>query len=85
MDSTEDRVWHLQTEVARLNRLVEHLYRTLEIAPPPEPGHGDFAADVVAAVRAGNLIEAIKLQRTHTGQGLREAKSAVDGLAAQLH
>jgi ribosomal protein L7/L12 len=84
MENTESRVWRLETEVARLNRLVEHLYQALEVVPPPEPGFIGFTPDVVAATRAGELINAIKLHRQHTGLGLREAKDAVDSLAAQL-
>ncbi|MBF9071719.1 ribosomal L7/L12 family protein [Streptacidiphilus fuscans] len=40
--------------------------------------------DVEDAVRAGKLIQAIKVYREQTGAGLREAKAAVDGIAAEL-
>ncbi len=43
----------------------------------------DVPDAVIAAVDAGNRIQAIKLLREETGLGLREAKDIVDGLAAQ--
>jgi len=48
---------------------------------PDEPG----LQRVSAAISAGNLIEAIRLYRTATGVGLKEAKEAVDALAMQLN
>lgn len=44
-----------------------------------EAGSGlQLPADVLAALREGNKIEAIRLLREHTGLGLKEAKDAVD-------
>lgn len=40
---------------------------------------------VVAALRAGNIIEAIKCHREIHRTGLRESKDAVEALAAALH
>ncbi|MEZ0067376.1 ribosomal protein L7/L12 [Streptacidiphilus sp. MAP12-20] len=40
-------------------------------------------ADVVELVRAGKLIQAIKVYRTRTGAGLREAKEVVDRIAGE--
>jgi ribosomal protein L7/L12 len=51
--------------------------------PPPPPGAPQVPAyqlEVMALVRAGNKIEAIKLFREATGCGLAEAKEAVDRL-----
>ena len=48
--------------------------------PPPEPPCGD----VEALMRAGKMIEAIKLYRLQTGCGLKEAKDAVDALRARI-
>jgi hypothetical protein len=38
----------------------------------------DLPEDVLAAIRAGSKIEAIKLLRQHRGVGLKDAKGAVD-------
>jgi len=40
--------------------------------------------EILACVREGRNIEAIKLLREHTGLGLREAKDEVERLAAEL-
>ena len=41
----------------------------------PEPG---LPIPVIAALKRGNKIEAIKLLREHSGVGLKEAKDAVE-------
>ncbi len=38
--------------------------------------------DVIQALQAGNMIEAIRLHREATGLGLAEAKAAVEGYSA---
>jgi len=43
-----------------------------------------YSPAVVAALRAGNKIEAIKLHREATNLGLRESKDAVDLLEKKL-
>jgi len=56
-------------------------------APPityssPPPTNGDFdEASVLAELRAGRFIDAIKLHRQHYRCDLREAKRAVEALA----
>ncbi len=54
-------------------------------APPddaPLPDTHDVNADLLILLRAGNKIEAIKRYRARTGVGLKEAKDAVEALAA---
>lgn len=65
--------------IAELERKLSHLYQQLGIA---EPGlsYDGFAPAVVDAVRAGNMIEAIKLHRQNTGMDLASAKRAVESL-----
>jgi hypothetical protein len=65
--------------IAELERKLTHLYQQLGI---PEPGlsYDGFAPGVVEAVRAGNMIEAIKLHRQNTGMDLASAKRAVESL-----
>lgn len=45
---------------------------------------GDELAKVHAALSAGQLIQAIKVYREATGEGLKEAKDAVEAMDAQL-
>lgn len=64
----------------RLNRLegkVDLLLKHAGLEEPPLPRQDE----VVALVRAGKKIEAIKVYREATGVGLAEAKSAVERLA----
>jgi len=49
--------------------------------PKPPLSIGD--AEILELVRGGNLIGAIKLHRERTGDGLRDAKLAVETLARQ--
>ena len=54
--------------------------QTAEPAPAPAPA--DYLEGVMAELRAGRKIDAIKLYRAATGLGLKEAKDAVEALAA---
>lgn len=69
-----------RTELARrLNRLedkVDLLLKHAGLEEPPLPRQDE----VVALVRAGRKIEAIKVYREATGAGLVEAKNAVERL-----
>lgn len=49
-------------------------------APPVPDGTIHIDGRVLDAIQDGNIIEAIKLQRQATGQGLAEAKAAVEGI-----
>ena len=84
--SDAEEIAQLKLEVARLGRLVEGLYVRLDGVAPD--GTVDLAgeppADVVEALRAGNLILAIKLWRGYTNLGLAEAKNEVEQLQARL-
>lgn len=69
-----------RTELTRrLNRLedkVDLLLKHAGLEEPPVPRQDE----VVALVRAGKKIEAIKVYREATGVGLVEAKNAVERL-----
>lgn len=84
--SDAEEIAQLKLEVQRLGRLVDALYVRLDgIAPDPDmPDIGNPPADVVDALRAGNLILAIKLWRGYTNLGLAEAKNEVEQLQARL-
>jgi len=83
--SDQDDIAQLKTDVARLTRLVEALYaRSGDAMPNRDVTLENPPADVVAAIRSGQLITAIKLWRDYTGLGLAEAKAEMDALAARL-
>ena len=50
-------------------------------APPDDP---DFLAHVQQRLRAGQMIEAIKVYRERTGVGLKEAKDAVEDIQRRM-
>lgn len=56
----------------------------LETGAKAAGGTGGASPAVVAALKAGNKIEAIRLQREATNCGLREAKDAVEALEKKL-
>jgi ribosomal protein L7/L12 len=45
---------------------------------------GGPPADVIEALNAGNVIEAIKRWRAHTGDGLAESKAHIEDLQRRL-
>lgn len=51
--------------------------------PEREPTSSVPEGELVGLLEAGKKIEAIKLYRRHTGAGLKEAKDAVEAVAAQ--
>ena len=80
-------VYELQQRVAALEAQVAGLGGAVDTAPgwsQREFGTGGDDPDVVAALRSGNKIEAIKLQRERTGLGLAEAKHAVEEIERRL-
>ena len=86
MPTDSESIAQLQAEVKRLGRLVDAIYVRLDgIAPDPTaPDIGNAPPDVVDALRAGNLIEAIRLWRGYTNLGLAEAKHEMEQLQQQL-
>ena len=86
MPSDAEEIAQLKLEVARLGRLVEGLYVRLDGVAPDATVDiaGEPPADVVDALRAGNMIEAIRLWRGYTGLGLAEAKHQVEEVQARL-
>ncbi|MEO5922131.1 MAG: hypothetical protein ABIQ01_13410 [Pseudolysinimonas sp.] len=86
MPSDAEEIAQLKLEVARLGRLVEGLYIRLDgVAPDGTVDvNAEPPADVVDALRAGNVLEAIRLWRGYTGLGLAEAKNEVEQLRARL-
>lgn len=79
----EQDIAALRQRVNRLEAQVEFLYRHLGVTFV-EDTYATDDPNVVAALRANNLIEAIKFYRERTGVGLAEAKSAVEEMRARL-
>ena len=87
MPSDSERIDELERQVRRQGELIDILYKRLGVGQLDAAGmpsaDGGYP-DVVEAIRAGNLIEAIKRYRAHTNVGLKEAKDAVEALARGL-
>lgn len=82
----------LEARIALLEQHVDWLYAqsgrqgpygTQYAEPAPEWPYPVSPA-VLEIMQAGSLIQAIKQQRAETGQGLAEAKAAVDAANAML-
>lgn len=87
MPTDSERIDELERQVRRQGELIDILYRRFGIGQLDAVGmpSADGAyPDVLDAIRAGNLIQAIKNYRAHTNVGLKEAKDAVEALARGL-
>ena len=86
MPNDAEEIAQLKLDVKRLGRLVDALYVRLDgVAPDGDlPDLDNPPADVVDALRGGNLIEAIRLWRGYTNLGLAEAKNEVEQLQSRL-
>jgi ribosomal protein L7/L12 len=74
----------LQLKVADLERKLNFVLDQLHLQysePPLTPAQ----AEAAKWLRQGNKIEAIKAYQKLAGQGLKEAKDAVDGLEQKLN
>lgn len=80
--STAKTEAELRMRISELEHKVEFLYRHLGvtyIAPAPA-----VPPEILAALRAGNLVEAIRLYRLTYNVDLAAAKQGVEQLRAQL-
>ncbi len=68
-------------ELKEAKDAVEALEQGLPLAVPGRPGE-EFERELIELLQAGEKIEAIKLFRERTGTRLKEAKDAVERLAA---
>jgi ribosomal protein L7/L12 len=74
----EDRV-HLNQRLTDLEHNVKRLLSDRGMSWEGAPMASALGPNVVEALQAGNMIEAIKRHRENTGLGLAEAKAAVEG------
>lgn len=71
-----------RAEILRRLRRVEREVRAVRVqAGLPRPGAEH--PEVLALVRAGQRMEAVRLYRQRTGAGLREAKEAVEDMGEE--
>ncbi len=72
------RLTLLQAHLAKLGRVEAKVDLLLKQANIKYDPYKDISPDIMDAVRAGNKIQAIKLYRVQTGQGLAELKNAIE-------
>jgi large subunit ribosomal protein L7/L12 len=80
--------------IARLERQVRFLLRYVGVDPElaaaddtswqADPQPAAASPEIVALVRAGKPIQAIKVYRQMTGAGLKESKDVIDNLRIDL-
>ncbi len=73
----------LRQRINRLEAQVDQLYRHLGLTFVEDSRETDDPK-IIAALRANNMIEAIKLYRERTNVSLAEAKSAVEAMRSRL-
>jgi ribosomal protein L7/L12 len=74
----EDRV-RINTRLTELEWNVKRLLSHNGLSWETAPVESALGPDVIQALQAGNMMEAIKRHREATGLGLAEAKAAVEG------
>ena len=65
-------------EQLRMQRQLDALMKHLGLAEPPASRPGNLSPEVAALIAAGRKVEAIELYRRETGEGLKQAKAAVE-------
>jgi len=78
--STEDIV-ALSSRIRQLENQVKYLYDHLQIEYVESSESGD--PKIIALVKAGNKIEAIRVYREMNNVGLAEAKQVIDEMEAK--
>jgi len=73
----EETIHRLQERINELEKRVDFLYDRMNISHPMS-----FVSDpqLIAAIRKGDKIEAIKIYRSLTNSDLLSAKNAVEGI-----
>ncbi len=78
MDPIQQEIIQLKLRVERLEKIVAQLGGTPLPSSPPVASIPPYETEVLALVAAGNMLEAIKVYREHTGCSLLEAKTRVE-------
>ena len=79
----QEEISLLKGRVSRLEARLEFIYRHLGVTFVENTSPTDNP-QVIDALRANNLLEAIKQYRMATNASLEEAKSAIEALRARL-
>jgi ribosomal protein L7/L12 len=79
MSYTEHYVFELGQKVAKLERQIAFLLQHLELEYSEEP-NADVSPEILALVRQGETLKAIKLFREETGADLKTAKAFIESL-----
>jgi len=66
------------TQQLRMQRQLDAIVKHLGLPEPAVSSLGALSPQVVALIAVGRKIEAIKLYRQETGEGLKQAKAAVE-------
>lgn len=69
-------------EQLRMQRQLDAIMKNLGLVEQPASRPGALSSQVAALVAAGRKIDAIRLYRQETGEGLKQAKAAVEGAKA---
>jgi ribosomal protein L7/L12 len=69
-------------EQLRMQRQVDAIMTHLRLTEPAASRPGALSPQVAALVAAGRRIEAIRLYRQETGEGLKQARAAVEDASA---
>ena len=86
MPSDAEELANLRSEVERQGKIIDALAKHIGVSQNDllSMQAGGPPSDVIDALNSGNLIEAIKRWRAHTGDGLAEAKAHVEDLQRRL-
>lgn len=82
MSATEQDILILRTRVKELENRLDFLYRKLGFEYVDNPSMAN--SQVIALIKEGKKIEAIKVYRELSNTGLAEAKEAVEKIEATL-
>jgi hypothetical protein len=79
----QQEIASLKAHVSRLDARLEFLYRHLGVTFMEDVHPGDNP-QVIAALKANNMLEAIKLYRMATNASLEQAKFAIEEMRGRL-
>jgi hypothetical protein len=79
----QQEIAQLRRDIYRLKAQMDQLYRHLDLTFTESTSDNDDP-QVVAALKAGNLMEAIRLYREKTKLGLAAAQAGVEEMRSRL-
>ncbi|MFN8383227.1 MAG: hypothetical protein U0V02_14880 [Anaerolineales bacterium] len=79
----QEEITLLRGRISRLEARLEFLYKHLNVTFIEDTRLGDDPK-IIAALKANNIIEAIKLYRAATNSSLEAAKAGIEDMRARL-